>query len=266
MHFDLVKNLGKKLLCSFSICTIVVLHSPFASADEIDKIIGKNDFVIVNAKATNIPFRYQKLVDSIGLLKSGCTVTHIGLGYAITAGHCFWAPPAGKFNMPCEDETIQWGLREGAEPYLTSQCKEIIAAVRNNDEYDFAIIKVDPIPPTFIPVDLNHKPLCGQALTLFSHPDFEPLRWSKSCVVEKNLHPDFSPLALQHKCDSLKGSSGAALLDRASLKIVAVHVGGAEAEPDRNEPAFPAVKSGLNYGTYVLGTPFEAALRQLGFK
>ncbi len=232
-----------------------------------DKIIGENDFVMVNADATNIPLKYKDLVDAVGLLKSGCTVTHIGFGYALTAGHCFWAPAVGKMHLPCDEgETIAWGLREGVEPYLISRCDEIIMAQHNAD-YDFAVIKVSPAPKAMVGVDLDRQPIVNDPLTLFSHPDGETLRWSGVCKVEEPEHPDFSKLALHHQCDTIRISSGAALISELNLKVVAIHDGGADPEPERVDPSpLPIFKTGSNYGTFILGTPLENILRELGFK
>ena len=76
------------LVYIFSIHAVLL---SFAHADvDPDKIIGANDLVVVSPNKENIPFKYRDLVEAIGMMDVGCTVTHIGSGYAVTAGHCIW--------------------------------------------------------------------------------------------------------------------------------------------------------------------------------
>ena len=49
-----------------------------------ERIIGSNDLTQIILEDHN-----YDLVNAIGLMKIGCTVTHLGNGIAITAGHCF---------------------------------------------------------------------------------------------------------------------------------------------------------------------------------
>ena len=80
------------LLLSF-----VPLLSP---AFEPSKIIGTNDLIAVNALATNIPLKYKALVNAFGLMSMSCTATHIGNGYVLTAGHCFWVGSELAQDLP----------------------------------------------------------------------------------------------------------------------------------------------------------------------
>ena len=49
-----------------------------------ERIIGSNDLTQIVLEDHN-----YNIVNAIGLMKIGCTVTHLGNGLAITAGHCF---------------------------------------------------------------------------------------------------------------------------------------------------------------------------------
>lgn len=224
--------------------------------ENIEKIIGTDDLVAVNADATNIPLSYQRLVDAFGMIGMGCTATHIGNGYVLTAGHCFNAPSHQITNRPCRGETIRWGVRQGKAAYLTSQCESIVAA-RLNDTLDYAILKVSPVPPVAVGVELRRKANGGNRVTIFSHPDMRPLQWSKYCFVQGSVsYPRLSPGTLQHKCDTNPGSSGATILDVFTKKVVGIHDGGILLY--RGE--------GMNYGTYLTAPEIVQALRSVGFQ
>ena len=234
--------------------SIIFLTSVHSFAKNTWKIIGDNNLVAVNAEATNIPFRYRNIVDAFGIIQVGCTATHIGNGYVLTAGHCFWASDKLKRNQSCgEDYNVKWGYREGAEVYLTSKCVELIAA-QMNDKYDFAIFKVYPVPPVSIPVNLNDLSKYKTKLTIFSHPNEYPLRWSKSCYLKRTISFGFETTVLQHQCDTQPGSSGATILDAETLEVVGIHDGG-----------ISSGVSGMNYGTFISTSPLRKILVSLGF-
>lgn len=219
------------------------------------RVIGENDLTPANPDAPNIPEKYKKLIYAVGFIDSGCTVTHIGNGYALSAGHCFWSPPKLTENVNCDDIKIQWGFFENAPAYMVSRCEMILFEQRNSVN-DFAIIKVSPIPKTYVEIELNRKAQQGDDITIFSHPNQKPLHWSKNCIVEKVLSNLFSPETLQHKCDTEPGSSGAAILDVNTLKIVGIHNGGrTEGQVD-----------GMNYGTYMTNDELLQSLHKLGFR
>jgi V8-like Glu-specific endopeptidase len=239
------------------LAAVLTVFGAAAHADnEVEKIIGKDQLVAVDADATNIPKKFQKLVDAFGIISMGCTATHIGNGYVLTAGHCFDAYPTLSHNLDCSDVTVAWGVREGKEAYMTSNCEKVIAA-QQDDVNDFAIFKVSPVPPASVKVDLSAKITQGDRVTLFSHPEELPLRWSKYCVVQSKLDPMFSPDTLQHKCDTNPGSSGATILDAFTGMVVGIHDGGYLSNPTRH--------FGVNYGTYVTNQPVSDELKALGF-
>lgn len=224
--------------------------------NDIEKIIGKNDLVAVSADASNVPVKFKGLVDAFGIISMGCTATHIGNGYVLTAGHCFEADETLVKDKGCADVTVKWGVRDTKEAYLTSQC-ETIVAMQRDDVNDFAIFKVSPAPTAKVPVDLKKQITQGYKITIFSHPEELPLRWSKYCTVQKapNLDADFSPDTLQHKCDTNPGSSGATIIDAFTGKVVGIHDGGHLTAP----------QDGMNYGTYLTNPAVADVLKTLGF-
>ncbi len=249
----------------FFFFTIVMIFGMAGYSEQTEKIIGDNDLVQVNALASNIPLKYRSLVDAFGHISGGCTATHIGNGYVLTAGHCFWADETPRLDEACPTVSVDWGFREGVAPYLKSQCDRLVIALRNGKD-DFALFKVSPVPPVAIAPEMNRRAVIGDTVTIFSHPDGLPLQWSKLCGIERLAHPDLPEGSIQHKCDTNPGSSGATLINALTLKIVGIHDGGLGANPydDPNHPNSP-LSTGMNYGTFILDSPLIEVLRHLGF-
>lgn len=250
-----------KFLFFVSILTI----SLFTQASDTHKIIGENDLVAVDAEATNIPLKYRPFVDAFGLMSMGCTATHIGNGYVLTAGHCFWAGEDAQMNQECPSTTIDWGVREGKTPYLKSQCEKVIIAQREGMN-DFAILKVSPVPPVAIAPDMQRRAIIGDTVTIFSHPEEMPLQWSRLCGIEMSQHPELPVGSIHHKCDTNPGSSGATIINVLTMKVIGIHDGGlgGNSSQDPEHPESP-VSTGMNYGTFIQNSPLGDTLRSLGF-
>ena len=225
-----------------------------AGAQDFEKIIGEDDMVAVDATGSNIPARYQEMINAFGILSMGCTATHIGNGYVLSAGHCFHAPEEPVENLECSNLTISWGVREGVEPYMTSVCESIVIAQLNPNGNDFALIKVSPVPKAAVAPELNRRAVVGDTMTMFSHPEELPLRWSSFCGIEREQHLDLPAGAFHHKCDTNPGSSGASILNILTLKVIGIHDGGVVNS-----------NGGMNYGTYIMNSPLYEALKTAGF-
>jgi V8-like Glu-specific endopeptidase len=266
---------------------ILVIHAflfSVAKADfDPDKVIGPNDLVFVSPSKENIPFKYRNLVEAIGLMDVGCTVTYIGQGYAVTAGHCIWTeffteiPKKPFINLPCKDDfghqfEIWWGYRgeEGSTPKSKGLCERIVYALVT-DHFDFAILKVSNPPKAKIPVELEKHSQLGDRITVFSHADNMPLQWSRNCSIKRIIAATIDISSLMHVCDTNPGSSGAAIIDLQTLKIVGLHNGGIHFEDVSEElPIFfdpdpSSEKLGINYGTYIMDSPARTILKNLGF-
>ncbi|MBA3822102.1 MAG: pre-peptidase C-terminal domain-containing protein [Deltaproteobacteria bacterium] len=213
-------------------------------ADSASVILGENDLVRVDPAGSNVPAKFRRVIDAIGRTSPmGCTVTHLGDGLAITAGHCFRDPQPRADGLPCVTKhgssvTVEWGVRGDldAQGYLVSNCTQILALAFDLQGADYAIIAVDPAPPAYAGVTFEH-PDAGRMLTLFSHPQRRPLEWSGTCPAGELRYPQ----VVKHSCDSEPSSSGAPVLDDARATIIAIHNGGIAGE--------------YNYATPVVDTP-----------
>lgn len=210
-------------------------------------IIGENDLIRVDPAGSNVPAKYRGVLDAIGRTAPiGCTVTHVGNGIALAAGHCFTSINTSRVDgLPCVSElgstvTIEWGVRGefDAQPYLVSSCS-VLSLAFNFQGADYAILSVDPAPPRFVPVELA-PPSAGELLTVFSHPGRRPLEWSRTCPMGNTRNPG----VFEHTCDTEKGSSGAAVLDDTRLRVIGIHNGG----------------DTINYATYLGDTPIAEFL------
>lgn len=230
-----------------------------------ERIIGTNDLVLVKSDLSNIPVKFKKSIPAIGKLSSGCTVTHIGQGFAITAGHCFWQTffdEELKLNEKCSDETITWAWTEGSTQNKTSLCLEIVAMQRSEStNIDFAILKVSEPPSAQIEVEWNKNPRGGSFVTIFSYPEEAPLSWSKYCRIKKVAATEAKPGLIHHVCDTLAGSSGAALIDIVTGKIMGLHKSG-DGETLEDGSTTPAVE---NYATFITQSPMRNLLIKSGY-
>ena len=228
----------------------------FAGKPNVEKIIGANDLIAVDAKGNNVPGKYRPLSNAFGLISMGCTATHIGDGIVLTAGHCFWANEDLVRDQDCSDTTVTWGVREGNDSnHTVSKCEKVLFMQRDEIGSDFAIMKVSPVPEAAIGVELERKAAVDDQITIFSHPEEMPLRWSQNCVVENPTDTALPPQALQHKCDTNPGSSGATILDTKTLKVIAIHDGG----------RLTGRTDGMNYATFLTDKEIRTALKSLGF-
>lgn len=237
---------------------LILLSSIFAQAHF--RIIGENDLITVQNDLSNVPSQFQKIVPAIGKFSPGCTVTHIGQGIVLTAGHCFWQTffdTQLKLNQPCTGETVTWQITN-----QESKCLEIIAMQRHPElALDFAIVKISNPPKAVAEIDWVQKVLPGKVLTMFSYPEELPLSWSQYCPLKPLTSADVNLKYMHYVCDTEVGSSGAVVLDAKNGKVVGLHVSGdGEINPDGTKTV--AVE---NFGIHIRQTPIKALLKRNGF-
>lgn len=213
------------------------------------KIIGINPLVKVKADGSNLDANLRAKIDAFGLLaiaatpsnsSSGfCSATHIGNGYVITAGHCFFnesAPgPQKKVNAACPELKVHWGYRGSpatgsASPVVTSigQCTSVVYAELSATR-DFGIFKVDHAPSVSVPLaNDNARPAPNTKLTIFGYPQARPLEWSQYCPLVKTIAAAAKMPASRfaYQCDTEPGNSGSAVLSvspTGDLRVVGIH-------------------------------------------
>ena len=202
-------------------------------------IIRDNDLVKVPKNTDNhSPLLSSDFLNSIGRMEIGCTVTHIGDNLAITAGHCmaassWYGDSTFSFvkNISCNAISgrpnsfydVSFGVRGQSSGFLKGHCKKIVAA-ENNDFRDFAIIELDQAPVEKLALKLSNMAIEGNEVTIYSHPGKSPLEWSQDCILLDKRSDKLN--RIQYDCDTEGGSSGAAVLDKATLDIVAIHTNG----------------------------------------
>ena len=102
----------------------------------------------------------SKVLNAIGRMELGCTVTHIGGGFGITAGHCFSNPYLpGRYGFFFEKDVscnyisgqdsskydVSFGVRGSSLGNVKGHCEKIIIA-EYSSQLDFAIIKLSKAP------------------------------------------------------------------------------------------------------------------------
>lgn len=231
---------------SLSFATVLIACNPQSTKSQTDsseiffiensdhkteKIIGEKDLIPVNADGENLPLELRPFISAIGQLNVGCTATHVGKGFVLTAGHCILSSPRASTSN-CRHLSVVWGHRANNTALTVSKCLAVKARVATTTQ-DFALIEVSTPPPTALEIDFESSEI-PRAATMLSFPRMRPLEWSGDCVMTIYNNPDLILSKFLHTCDSESGSSGAPLIARDSLKIVGVH-GGSSDE--------------LNYGT-----------------
>jgi len=229
------------------------------------KIVGANDLVPVSRDLSNIPAEYQNVAEAVGVISMGCTGTHIGNNLVVTAGHCFkanmeWEDSRHIEGAACKDAAdkdikMGWGYRseagEGKNPFsLISTCLEIVVA-ELTDTRDYAIIRVDTAPEAALEMDFDFHASQNTEITIFSHPKTRPLEWSKSCGIKPAAHMGMAEdTQFTYTCDTEPGSSGAAVIDVDTHKVIGIHNGGGT---NRDGETW-------NYATYSDAVPAPSAI------
>ena len=202
-------------------------------------IIRENNFI----KVPENPDLYtnllpSKILNAIGRMELGCTVTHIGGNYAITAGHCFSNPylrddKASFFvkdvscnylsGLPLSAYNVSFGVRGNSLGNVQGECEKIVIA-ENSSQLDFAIIKISQAPLEKIFLKEKTRAIKGMEVTIYSHPSKRALEWSQDCYLLDRRRDGLN--RIQYDCDTEGGSSGAAVIDTDTLDIVAIHTNG----------------------------------------
>jgi V8-like Glu-specific endopeptidase len=190
-------------------------ESPSAASSANKAIIGQNDL-------SKVGYQEGTLTDAIGVMHLGCTVTHIGNGVGITAGHCIDAARKQDPSSACGSGTnVTWGYTsDNTSGTFTSRCTQVLAYEYNNSR-DYAVIKLSPAPSVSLGT-LASGPAIGSRMAIFSHPQKRTLEFSGWCKVDGGS--DLSSSKFDYSCDTEGGSSGAAVLDT-NYRVIGIHDG-----------------------------------------
>ena len=227
------------------------LAPPTASTEQV---FGTDDRIAVAPTGANVEARFRGLLDAFGDIgPMGCTATHLGKGLVVTAGHCFKAGPLKQTDVACGDVTVGWGNRSARGPRLVSKCLKILAMIVDDIQgLDYAFLQVDAYPSVSIALETKVPAHVDDPVTLFSHPFNGILLWSPPCLLQPTTSNVILEAYLFHRCDTVGGSSGAALLSAKTGRIVGVHDG-----------AFGSDASGANFATRIERTPALALLKRV---
>jgi V8-like Glu-specific endopeptidase len=243
----------------------------FLGKPGVEQPIGRIDFVAwyadetgLPANATRVPNKYRASAKAFGYMSNGCTITHLGGGVAVTAGHCFFENKrAAVEKLECPSGTwIQWGrtylspsspVEVRPQPEDFSDCVQI-AAAEYTDQRDYAVVLVKPAPAASLAASASKRPAVDRSVTIFGHPGRAPLTWSRLCTVRASADLPWAeyhhPSRLAHQCDTLPSSSGSPIIDDATLEVVGVHDGGGITGTRAD-----GTNDGWNFGTFLFDTP-----------
>lgn len=225
-----------------SIHNAKITFNPLISFFESGEIIGNNPLISVNTDVSNIDADLKNLANSVGLMSTGCTATHIGNKIAITAGHCLednvGMAPTLRRNLPCSNVSIFWPSN------LKTTCVQVLA-LEESATADYAIFSVNAAPVAAMAIQ-NFAPAAdGSKITIMSYPLGQPLAWSQYCSLHKMTDPSETQMQFYHDCSTQPGSSGAAVVEvnaNTTPAIVGIHDG---------------YINPMNYGTYMSAIPNE---------
>ncbi len=160
---------------------------------------------------------------ALGFLHTGCTATHLGGGYSLTAGHCVGGATKDViYHESCDPrlQGVTWGaLADNPKGIMVSSCREIVMR-EFHDGIDYAVIRVSPDPGYRIAPNFDeHVVYRGRDISIFSYPKGRPLEWSGPCKVVDINNKNSN---IYHSCDTESGSSGAPILDTYD-EIIGVH-------------------------------------------
>lgn len=181
----------------------------------------------------------------------GCTVFRVAREIAITAGHCFGAPPASA-ELRCEG-TIHWGRQtddRGDETEAGRSTCRRVRAYRNDrsQQVDYAVLEIEVGDAPADILDLETKtPPVDTPLQVLGYAKGRPVQYSLGgCKARAgNLVPwpaVAAPAIVRYQCDTDGGSSGSPVFrtDKQPWRVVAIHLDG--------EYTDAAKKVGWNWG------------------
>lgn len=149
-----------------------------------------------------------------------CTGFLVAPDLLLTNQHCI----ASEAEM--RSALVDFDYDGAGAPFTTVRLKELCAS---DYALDYALVRLEaPAGREFLPLAPGAPLDDGQPLVIVQHPAGEPKQVSlRGCEVDgAHLRGRGSGAALTdfgHPCDTLKGSSGSPVLDRAGRRVVGLH-------------------------------------------
>jgi len=158
-----------------------------------------------------------------------CTATLLPGGHILTAAHCLKIPEAGLEAVKARAVFDHLSVRDSEADITTvdvdMQSVRFLEPVRQGNitlKVDVAIARLERTPERRPAYLSDTIPEDGASLYIISHPlGYPKMIALAGCALEGK-----KDLRLFHRCDTLGGSSGAAVFDTSSNQIIGVHTGG----------------------------------------
>lgn len=177
-----------------------------------------------------------------------CTVTHIGRGFFITAGHCFLETSGrrGQETDICGYVIEMW---KGNKPIPVDACR--VASFAFTDDEDIAVLSVQKshVPEQNFAPDYTFdwsKVQGARWVRMFGYANHK-MKFQRFCEAQRDPS---NPHRILHTCDTDPGDSGSALIDVTTGRIIAVHAGATEVASNGN-------KKPMNYGFPLSDIPWN---------
>lgn len=176
----------------------------------------------------------QRLGKPIGFVKitmsngwGACSGTLVGKDLFLTAQHCEGA---------CSDMAVTFGFLESRQE--TFRCKEIVEKGDGSIAKDYLVLRLEGSPGVawgWYP--LSDEPLeVERPLLMIHHPEARPMQLSQEAECRIT---GFEYDMMQHRCDTMSGSSGSGILTRETdpekVRVVGIHtLGGCDSSNGAN--------------------------------
>jgi TPR repeat protein len=158
-----------------------------------------------------------------------CTATLLPGGHILTAAHCLKIPEAGLEAVKARAVFDHLSVRDSEADITTADVDirsvRFLEPVKQGSvtlKVDVAIARLERTPERRPAYLSDTIPEDGASLYIISHPlGYPKMIALAGCALEGK-----KDLRLFHRCDTLGGSSGAAVFDTSSNQIIGVHTGG----------------------------------------
>lgn len=149
-----------------------------------------------------------------------CSAVALSKERVLTTSHCTSNSPR---HGDVEEVVFVHGYYDEKETSSAVRIRLNIIPIYQNEELDISILNVSD-SDVFIPVVADFEiraPVVGEAVSLFHHPGGTPMRVTRSgCRIVSVSEKGF-----RHTCDTIAGSSGAAIVGQDGV-LVGIHIAG----------------------------------------